>query len=108
MLRKKRGQSTLEYALIIAMVIAALLVLQNYMRRGVTGRLKASTDEIGRQFDTTGNFTTAYKLESNGMTTTTEERAPGGIINTSIANNSETVTRSEYETWGNQSATQKF
>jgi hypothetical protein len=90
------------------MVIAALLVLQNYMRRGVAGRLKASTDEIGKQFDTTGNYTTAYKLQSAGNTTTTEARAPGGVINTSIANTSETVTRSEYETWGNQTTAQHY
>ncbi len=46
----KRGQSTLEYALIIAVVVAALLAIQIYMKRGVEGKLRESTDEIGSQF----------------------------------------------------------
>lgn len=49
-LNQKKGQSTLEYAVLIILIIAALLTFQNYIKRGITGRLKSSTDDIGDQF----------------------------------------------------------
>jgi Flp pilus assembly pilin Flp len=50
---KKRdtGQTTLEYAVIIAVVVAALVAMQIYMKRGVEGKLRDSTDKIGEQFE---------------------------------------------------------
>jgi len=99
MLTHKRGQSTLEYALIIAVVIAALLVLNLYMQKGVQGRLKESTDQIGRQFNTT-NFTTAWKTASTGTTNTLETRNISDGSTTSNMRSSETANRSEYESWG--------
>lgn len=47
---RKRGQSTLEYAVVIAVVVAALVVMQLYVRRGFQGRLRQSADDIGEQF----------------------------------------------------------
>jgi len=55
----KKGQSTLEYALIIAVVVAGLLLMQHYVRRGYAGRLKSASDDLGDQYDPTayiGNF----------------------------------------------------
>ncbi len=46
----KKGQSTLEYAVVIAVVIAGLLALQHYMNRGVQGKLRQSADDIGEQY----------------------------------------------------------
>ena len=48
--KNKKGQSTLEYAIIIMIVIAALLTMQNWVKRGISGRLKSSADDIGDQF----------------------------------------------------------
>ena len=56
-----RGQSTLEYAVIIAVVVGALLAIQIYMKRGVQGKLRDSTDQIGQQFE----------AERTGVTRTT-------------------------------------
>ena len=50
---RRKGQSTLEYALIIAVVIAALLLMQYYVKRGFAGRMKQHSDEIGEQYDPT-------------------------------------------------------
>jgi len=52
---KKRdiGQTTLEYAVIIAVVVAALVAMQIYMKRGIEGKLRDSTDKIGEQFEAT-------------------------------------------------------
>lgn len=50
-LKNKRGQSTLEYALLIAAVVAGLVMMQIYLKRGIGGRLKSGADNIGDQFD---------------------------------------------------------
>ena len=50
MMRSRRGQSVIEYAVMIAVVIAALLVMQIYMKHGVSGKLRESTDQVGEQF----------------------------------------------------------
>ncbi len=49
-LKNKRAQSTLEYAILIIIVIGALLTIQVYIKRGVQGRLRQATDDIGQQF----------------------------------------------------------
>ena len=78
-LRGKKGQSTLEYAILIAVITAGLLVVQGYVKRGIQGRLRASTDDIGEQFSPgslNGDFTTESKKNytetkiTSGKTTT--------------------------------------
>lgn len=49
----RKGQSTLEYALIIAVVVAGLLLMQYYVKRGYAGRLKTASDDMGEQYDPT-------------------------------------------------------
>lgn len=64
----RKGQSTLEYALIIAVVIAVIVVMQKFMSGGVGGRLKASVDDIGGQFNVNGfvrTTTTTYPSGSD-------------------------------------------
>lgn len=48
--KEKNGQTTLEYAILIVIVIAALFTIQTYVKRGMQGRLKSATDDIGDQF----------------------------------------------------------
>ena len=48
--KRQKGQSTLEYAILIIIIIGALLSIQVYIKRGVQGRLKSATDDIGDQF----------------------------------------------------------
>lgn len=38
MLRKRKGQSTVEYALIIGVIVAALVGMQTYVKRGLQAR----------------------------------------------------------------------
>jgi Flp pilus assembly pilin Flp len=49
-LNKKRAQSTLEYAVLMVVIIGALIAIQVYLKRGVQGKLKSSADDIGDQF----------------------------------------------------------
>tara|TARA_B100000745_G_C19991638_1_gene336272 strand:+ start:167 stop:502 length:336 start_codon:yes stop_codon:yes gene_type:complete len=65
--RRKKGQSTLEYAILIIIIIGALLSIQVYIKRGIQGRLKSATDDIGDQFDpgnTKSNFTMTRSSET--------------------------------------------
>ncbi len=45
----KRGQSTLEYALIIAVVAVALTAMSTYVQRAVQANLKTVEDQINAQ-----------------------------------------------------------
>ncbi len=48
---KRKGQSTLEYAVIIAVVVGGLVMMQHYVKRGYAGKLKSAADDMGQQFD---------------------------------------------------------
>ncbi len=66
MLRKFKGQSTLEYAMIIAVVVGAIIAMQIYLRRGVQGKLRESVDNIGGQYSA-GHMTSTVTVEQTGQ-----------------------------------------
>lgn len=66
-LNKKRAQSTLEYAVLVIVIIGALLSIQVYLKRGVQGRLKQATDDIGDQFSV-GNTNAVVTTNSYSKT----------------------------------------
>jgi len=49
--RTKKGQTTIEYVVLLIIVIGAFVAIQNYMKRGLQGRWKASIDQLGDQYD---------------------------------------------------------
>lgn len=54
MLRRNTGQSIVEYAILLGVVIAALLIMQMFIKRSYQGGLKESADKIGEQFSAGG------------------------------------------------------
>ncbi len=58
---KINAQSTVEYAVLIACIAAAVIGMQFYLKRGIQGRLRQGGDEIGQQ----------YSARNTGSTTTT-------------------------------------
>ncbi len=58
---RKKGQSILEYSIMLAVVIAVLLIMQSFVKRGYQGSLKSSADKMGEQFSAGG---TTIKEES--------------------------------------------
>lgn len=79
LIKTKRGQSTLEYAILVVVVIMALIAIQAYLKRGIQGRMRDSADQIGEQFSpeyTTYNFATKSYTKTNetqdAWTTTTK------------------------------------
>lgn len=71
MLKRLKGQGTLEYALIIAVVVGALLAMRTYMTRSVQGKLREATDDIGSQYSA-GNVTAKYITKQDEAKVTKE------------------------------------
>ncbi len=70
----KRGQSTLEYAVVIAVIVGALLATQVYIKRGIQGRFKQSSDDIGAQFSPGAS---KYDYDTTTIIHSTESVVPG-------------------------------
>lgn len=68
--RRKKGQSTLEYAILIIIIIGALLSIQVYIKRGIQGRLKGAADDIGDQFSV-GNTNVIKTMTTSARTNET-------------------------------------
>lgn len=46
----KRGQAMLEYGVLLALVISALLIMHIYIKRCYQGRIKQEADSLGSQY----------------------------------------------------------
>lgn len=65
-LGRSNAQSAIEYAVVVACVVAALLAMQLYLKRGTQGRLRQASDEIGGQYSSTSTSSTIKtELDSN-------------------------------------------
>lgn len=93
----RRGQSTLEYVVLVAVVVAALLTMRVYMKRGLQGKLRSSTDSIGTQFSPT-NVTANWFI--NSSSTRNEVSNANGQTDSNLVVNDETQSK-----WGNETVT---
>ncbi|MCC6758010.1 MAG: hypothetical protein IT395_00070 [Candidatus Omnitrophica bacterium] len=78
---RKKGQSSVEYAVMIIVVIGALIAMQNYFKRGVQGRWHTSVDGVGDQYDPM--FTTAnivHRVTGTTITNLTTQNVAAGIV----------------------------
>ena len=103
LLRKIKGQSTLEYAILIIIIIGALLSIQIYIKRGLQGRLRSAADDIGDQFSP-GNMNVVRTVVTISNTTDTFKTGVSNTIlrapettNTIMRQN---VINVEQEFWG--------
>ena len=48
---RKKGQTALEYIVLLIIVMGALLAISNYFKRGLQGRWKSAIDDMGDQYD---------------------------------------------------------
>lgn len=56
LIQMKRAQSTLEYALLIGVVVGALLGMQTYLKRSIQGRMQIIGDQMGDQYAPGGTY----------------------------------------------------
>ena len=102
-LRKRKAQSTLEYAVLIIIVIGALLSIQVYIKRGIQGRLRSAADDIGEQYSVGNmNVRTITHVGSDS-----NETFIGGQSRSELLDDEVTTTTSnaeiyniQYEYWG--------
>ncbi|NLE65287.1 MAG: hypothetical protein GX606_05175 [Elusimicrobia bacterium] len=76
----RRAQSTMEYAILIVIVIGALITMTQYMKRGIQGRAKSATDDIGGQYDP-GNVN---RIKWTNTISNTSQTFAGGVSNSSL------------------------
>lgn len=50
LIRMRKAQSTLEYALLIGVIVGAFLGMQNYLKRALQGRMQIIGDQMGDQY----------------------------------------------------------
>lgn len=78
-INRRSAQSLVEYITIITLLLGAFLAISNYFKRGVQGRLKDATDQMGDQYDPrTAKTDITHRV--NSLTTTiifTENTADG-------------------------------
>lgn len=91
--RQERGQSTLEYAFLLAIIISAIITVQVYVRRGLVGQIHDTADQqIGSQFDP-WNTTGKVKHTSGGGTHDVVENSGKTVSELNALTN-----KDEYET----------
>ena len=108
--KRQQGQSTLEYAVLIIIIIGALLSIQIYIKRGIQGRLKQATDDIGSQFSP-GNTSVNRNVSTTSNTSQTSHQNTGNATNirpglqelTNETMNSQVIVNDQ-EFWGKQPA----
>jgi uncharacterized protein (UPF0333 family) len=101
-LSKNKAQTTLEYAVLIGVIVAGLIAMQVYLKRGYQGKLRESADSMGEQFSP-GQTTAFYNTTT--YTNSTETLTTAGVSKTVINNQtttrvgSESVSGFDQETW---------
>lgn len=93
----KKGQSTLEYTILLIIVMGAFLGVRSYFKRGVQGRWKTAVDDFGDQYDPrTTNSRIRHVITSNAITTVVTINAINGLwtFRTDASNTLETKTGS--------------
>ncbi len=86
---RTKGQTTLEVVILIGFVTAALIAMGVYMKRGIQGRLRDSTDQVGEQYSAS-HTSGKYKIVTDMVQT--ENLTTAGQTTTSITKNIQTKT----------------
>ncbi len=99
----KRAQSTLEYGILIAVIVAALVAMQVYVKRGIQGRLRQASDDVGEQFSP--GYTTGVTSTTSNVASTETISGGNNSITQSTSNQNQTrsvneqVATSDQEDW---------
>ena len=100
-----RGQTILDYTVLIVIMIAALLGMQIYLKRGVSGRLRSAADSLGGQYapkHTTSTFTQTTSTRATTVSQLLKDQQIAGdkvdVIDTVTTINNNTTSRTGTET----------
>ncbi|MDE2221702.1 MAG: hypothetical protein KGK03_01385 [Candidatus Omnitrophica bacterium] len=76
----RRGQTILEYTVIMIIIIGVLVAMKDYIKRGIQGRWKASADNLGSQYDpqwVSSNIQFAAQTNSTSIVQVTQASLAG-------------------------------
>jgi len=98
----KKAQGTLEFAVLIVALVAALLAMQIYIKRAIQGKLRQTADDMGAQYAPKCTTSNIVIQQDSDINTTTETVEDNGTYKTTTRTNitSQTDTRSGNETVG--------
>lgn len=103
----RKAQSTAEYVIVLGLIVAAVIAMQTYVKRGLQGRIKEAVDYVGEESQTAGvaNFSGAqyepYYLSSTFNNQRTSDETENLLDEGAVERRSqETSTRSGSQTIG--------
>ena len=75
----RRGQSILEYTVILIIILGVMISMKDYMKRGIQGRWKSASDDFGEQYDPQFiNANITYSTQANSQSIVTVENGSYG------------------------------
>jgi len=82
---RNRGQSTVEYFVLVGIITAALITMSTYMKRGIQGKFRATSDEVAQGSGYAPGETlidTKYvkSIDETGKSYVTSEADQNGVI----------------------------
>ena len=89
---KRKGQTTAEYAVLLGLVIAAILAMQVYVKRGIQARIATETDGITGGFSQYEPYYLDSSFVSNRDTSETETTVTGGGVTRDLTQDTATRT----------------
>ena len=108
LLNKRKAQSTIEYVVLIIIIIGALITIQVYIKRGVQGRMKQASDDIGDQFSP-GNTNVFRTMTTNsstdevfGITAQGVSKSTLRALEKTTTNETSNIVNVDQEYWGNK------
>lgn len=82
--RSKRGQVTVEVAILFLFVVAALVAMGLYLQRAAAGGVKSNADSLGTQFSAVKPWTsttTSKTTENKAIIDTTQDTKYNQTVN---------------------------
>jgi len=71
-MRNRRGQTIMEYTVIVIVVVGVMIAMKDYVKRGIQGRWKSAADQVGEQYDPQNvNSDVNYATQSNSLSLVT-------------------------------------
>ena len=69
MFGRRKAQSTVEYVVLVTIILGVFVATGNYFKRGVQGRWKSAVDDLGEQYDPrVANGSVRQVLAANTLT----------------------------------------
>lgn len=100
-IRNKKGQSLIEYSLILGAIIVGILFMQLYVRRAIEGRMRSSADDIGDPYSSaaTMNVTTNRESQISEVTNATGGTTTTYNYDRQTRTGNETMPAANAENW---------